>query len=278
MPPRPAATLPRPTPAGPPPGPTGLVVFVSDFGTRDAYAAEMAGALLKADPRAVPAAGHHGVPPQDVAAGAEALGRLVTAWPAGTTFVTVVDPGVGTDRAVLAATAGGQYHVAPDNGLLAALLDADPAAEAVRLPAPPPGASATFHGRDQMAPAAGRLTRGVPLASLGEAVADWARLPAPYYEIRPDGTAAGEVTRPDHFGNLLTTLPAGCVEAPATLHIAGRTINVGRTYGDVGDGESVALAGSSGYYEVAVRNGSAAAVLGVGRGERVEVRGASVGA
>ena len=260
-----------PRPAGPAPPPTGAVVFVTDFGEHDTYAAQMVGALLAADPRARAAAGFHAVPPQDVAAGADALAELVAAFPPGTTFVTVVDPGVGTGRPILAASAGGMRHVAPDNGLLVDLLDDDPAAEVVRL-AVPDGSSATFHGRDVMAPAAGRLTRGEPLAALGEATTVWVPLDRPGVERLDGGAVRGRVARADRFGNLITNVPRAAIPDAATATVAGRVVPVGRTYADVSPGEPVALVGSNGRWEVAVRNGDAAAAFGVGVGAPVELR------
>ena len=252
--------------------PSGAVVFVTDFGTTDTYAAQLAGGLLKADPRARVVAQYHAVPPQDVAAGAGALAELVAAFPPGTTFVTVVDPGVGTDRAILAASAGGMFHVAPDNGLLAGLLDADPAAEVVRLADPPPGAhagSVTFHGRDRMAPAAGRLTRGEPLRALGEPVTEWVRLDRPPVETLDDGAVVGRIARVDWFGNLLTNVPGTVCPQARTATLGGRTVPVGRTYADVKEGEPIALIGSNGRWEIAVRNGSAVQELSTAEGDPV---------
>ena len=265
------APLATPTPAGPPPPPTGAVVFVTDFGETDTYAAQLAGALLRADPRARLIAQFHAVPPQDVAAGADALAELVAAFPPGTAFVSVVDPGVGTGRAVLAASAGGMFHVAPDNGLLAAFLDDDPAAAAVRLDVPA-GSSATFHGRDVMAPAAGRLTRGEPLAALGEPATEWVPLDRPGFVTGEDGTVRGVVVRADRFGNLITNVPRSACPDPREVTVAGRVVPAGRTYADAAPGAPVALVGSNGRWEVAVRNGSAARVLGAGTGEVAEFR------
>ena len=253
-------------------GANGAVVFLTDFGTADTYAAQLAGALLKADPRARVAAACHAVPPQDVAAGAEMLAELVAAFPPGTTFVTVVDPGVGTDRAVLAAAAGGMFHVAPDNGLLGALLDADPAAEVVRLP-PPAGGSRTFHGRDQMTPAAGRLTRGEPLFALGEPTTDRVRLAPPAVETLTGGAVVGRVVRADWFGNLLTNVPGSACPGARAASLAGRTVPTGKTYADAAAGAPLALIGSNGRWEIAVRNGSAARELGAGEGDEVAFSG-----
>ncbi|NNJ25695.1 SAM hydrolase/SAM-dependent halogenase family protein [Alienimonas chondri] len=240
--------------------PNGAVVFVTDFGTTDTYAAQMVGALMRVDPRARVAAEHHAVPPQDVPAGSEALAELVAAFPAGVTFVAVVDPGVGSDRPILAARAGGMFFVAPDNGLLAPFFSADPSAEIVQL-SQGESRSRTFHGRDLMAPAAGRLTRGEPLRALGEPVAEWAPLERPGPESQADGTIVGRVVRSDRFGNLLTNVSRRACPAPASVRIADRAVPVGATYADVPVGGLVALIGSNDRWEIAVRNGSAAALL-----------------
>ena len=272
MPPRPPAT-PSPVPGEPggTPRPCGLCVFVTDFGTADTYAAQMAGAFHNAfgpNPAGRVAAEYHAVPPQDVAAGAAALAEVVPAFPPGTAFVTVVDPGVGTGRRILAARAGGHFHVAPDNGLLAALLDADPAAAAVRLPVPDAG-SATFHGRDVMAPAAGRLAAGVPLGRLGEAVSDWVRLPAAAGWEERDGVIVGTVARADRFGNLVTTVPRPACANPREVRLDGVPVPAGRTYADVPPHTPVALVGSGGMWEIAVRDGSAADALAAAAGDEV---------
>ena len=261
--------LPRatPTPLDDAP-PSGDVAFVTDFGTTDTYAAQMVGALLTANPRARVVAQHHAVPPQDVTAGAEALGELAAAFPPGTTFVAVVDPGVGTDRAVLAARAGGRFFVAPDNGLLSATLAADPAAEAVRLDQSA-ARSRTFHGRDLMAPAAGRLTRGTPLRMLGEPTATWVSLDVTPPRRRPDGAVVGRVVRADRFGNLLIDVSARLCPDAASATLAGRTVPAAGTYADVPAGAPLALIGSNGRWEIAVRDGNAAAALGVGPSESV---------
>jgi len=248
--------------------PNGLVVFVTDFGEADTYAAQMIGALLRTNPRARVAAQYHAVPPQHVAAGAEALAELVAAFPVGTTFVTVVDPGVGSERAILAATAGGMFHIAPDNGVLAALLDADPTAEVVRLPQDE-SRSATFHGRDLMTPAAGRLTRGEPLRALGEPTRDWVRLDRPAIERRPDGVIVGRVVKADRFGNLLTDVSRRDCPKPATATLGDRTVPIGRTYADAAPGEPIAVVGSNDRWEIAVRNGSAAEAFDAPEGTAV---------
>ena len=258
------------------------VTLTTDFGTADGYAAELAGAVWRVNPDARVFPATHAIPPQDVPAAAEVLPRLAAAFPPGTVHVAVVDPGVGSDRAVVAVRVGSQRFVAPDNGVLSRVLPAagpaKPGAdcEAVRLTDPRywrPHPSVTFHGRDLMAPVAGHLTLGVPLAELGEPIPPDTLVRLPTDAPRTvGGTVHGAVVKADRFGNLVTNVPAAAVPEDAAVEIRGRTVAVVRCYADVGGGEPLALVGSDGRLEVAVRDGSAAAVLGAGRGETLAVR------
>jgi S-adenosylmethionine hydrolase len=139
--------------------------------------------------------------------------------------------------------------------------------------------SATFHGRDIFAPVAAHLARGVPLKDLGPQVTDPVTWSATKPQRLDEGQVAAEIAYIDRFGNLVTNLrlfAKGQVpKDPAFIRIVvdGRTIPFHRTYADVPEGELVALVGSSGYLEIAVRNGNAAERLDVGIGTRVEVWG-----
>ncbi len=249
-----------------------VITLLTDFGTADGYVAELKGVLLGEAPGATLVDASHDLAPQDVDGARLALARYWLRYPPGTVHLVVVDPGVGTERAALAVGSEGRWLVGPDNGVLTpALLRAG--ARAVRLPVPPRSA-ATFHGRDVFAPAAARLAAGAPLDALG-APAD-----APVLRRTPearrlaDGGIEGVVITVDRFGNAITNLVAsGATAAPGGLVQLGdpawRTVPIRRVYADVGSGEVVALAGSNGLLEIAVRDGSAAAVLGVARGNRV---------
>jgi S-adenosylmethionine hydrolase len=178
--------------------------------------------------------------------------------------MVVVDPGVGTPRAVLAVASDGRYLVGPDNGVLSpALLLGDARAVAIPVPA---SAAPTFHGRDVLAPAAAALAAGAALDSIGLPFSGATILRTKEAVRRADGAIIGEVIAVDRFGNAITNLVgvrAGIVAA------AGRPIPVRATYGDVAANAPVALTGSSGLLEIAVRNGSAAKTLGLERGAAV---------
>jgi S-adenosylmethionine hydrolase len=177
-----------------------------------------------------------------------------------------VDPEVGTARRALAASAGGQFFVAPDNGLLTPVLDG---ARVMEL-AVPRDASPTFHGRDVFAPAAARLAMGARLADLGVTVDDAIRFPLPAPR-EVNGALVGEVIYVDRFGTLVTNFPEWMLSGGDRLHLGGSAVTVGRTFGDVERGGLVAFVGSGGTVEIAVRDGSAARTLGAGVGGEVRL-------
>jgi hypothetical protein len=198
----------------------------------------------------------------------------------------VVDPGVGTERRPLALrTAEDQYLVGPDSGVFTLFCppfaDADP--DAVELTERRwwrvPEASATFHGRDVFAPVAARLACAVAagevdLADFGVPARDLRRfdMPAP---VEDRGSYRGEVVHVDHFGNAVTNLPERWVAhagGAVVVEAGGKSMPVVRTYGDVEVGDLCALVGSSGWLEVACREGSAAERLGLASGIPVVLR------
>ena len=239
-----------------------IVTLTTDFGDRDGYVGAMKGVILSRAPGVVLVDITHAVPPQDIAAAANALADAAPFFPPGTVHVAVVDPGVGGERAAVVVAAGGQLFVGPDNGIFAL---AAPRPDAVHVIAEPDfrraSVAATFHGRDVFAPAAAQLALGAPPGAAGPAVPLRGRL-----EL-----AAGDcVVHVDRFGNLVTDIAR--VPATATIRIAGRTIaGVSRTYENGAPGELLAYVGSRGTIEIAVRGGSAAELLGAGRGTPVEI-------
>lgn len=246
-----------------------LITLLTDFGTADGYVAEVKGVLLTDAPGATLVDASHDLAPQDVDGARLALARYWLRYPPGTVHLVVVDPGVGTERAAIAVGSEGRWLVGPDNGVLTpALLRAG--ARAVRLPIPARSA-ATFHGRDVFAPAAARLAASVPLDTVGTPVDGPVLRRTPEARRLADGGIEGVVITVDRFGNAITNLVAsGATAAPGGVLRAGdRVVPIRRVYADVEPGEPVALAGSNGLLELAVRDGSAAAVLGVGRGARV---------
>jgi hypothetical protein len=254
------------------PGGAPRITLLTDFGTRDGYAAAMRGVLATLAPAALVEDASHDVPAGDIVHAAFALETYWRLYPPGTVHVVVVDPGVGSTRRALVGVADGRLLVAPDNGVLARLLAAADAARLHAIQDPAlmrPEVSRTFHGRDVFAPAAAHLTRGVPLEEFGPAVEDPVPLDVPV-PLRSDGVVQGEVVHVDAFGTLVTNVPAAWVEGGARVSVDDVAVGPVRgTYADVAPGRPVALVGSAGLLEVAVRNGSANRVLGCGRGAEV---------
>jgi S-adenosylmethionine hydrolase len=252
-----------------------IVTLTTDFGFHDGYAGAMKGVVLSLAPAATVVDITHGVPPQDVAAGAVALAQAAPLFPAGTIHVAVVDPGVGGDRADLLVEAGDQIFIGPDNGVLSLAARAGrriyriEAAGFQRQPVSP-----TFHGRDVFAPTAGRLASGASPSDVGPSVEGMFDLAQPVIARRA-GRAEGAVIHIDAFGNLITSLTADHVPAEASVEVEGRGgifhPVLARTFSDVTSGALVAYLGSGGQLEIARRNGSAAAYVGAERGAVVRV-------
>lgn len=242
-----------------------IVTLLTDFGTGDSYVAEMKAVLLSRAPGVVLVDISHQVAPGDIRAGQYLLGRAWKHFPEGTVHLAIVDPGVGTARRAIAAERDGHRFVAPDNGLLSFLL---PDGGFVSL-AVPDSAAATFHGRDVFAPAAARLATGAALGDLGESITDpcFAPLPSP----RHDHLAViGEVVYVDRFGTLVSNIPGDAMQPGARIRVEGSDAgSLRRTFRDVARGTLVAFVGSGGTVEIAVRDGSAARMLGVGVGAEV---------
>lgn len=245
-----------------------IITLLTDFGTRDSYLGEVRGVLLSLSPGATLVDLTHEILPGDIAAGAYILDRCRRQFPAGTVHLAVVDPGVGTSRAALAVRAHGQFFVGPDNGLFTRIYR-DAAVEAVVLRAAG-GGSATFHGRDLFAPAAAALASGRPLQTLGVPLeAEPERLNIPEPSLVPGGVR-GEVIYVDRFGTLVTNI--GSALLPDDARVRVQDLDLGplrRTFGEVPSGALLAFVGSDDSIEIAVRDGSAAERLGVGRGSAV---------
>ncbi|HKE17738.1 MAG TPA: SAM-dependent chlorinase/fluorinase [Kofleriaceae bacterium] len=249
-----------------------LVTLTTDFGTADGYVGAVKGVLHRLAPGVTVVDITHDVPRHDIAAGAHVLATAAPWFPAGTVHVAVVDPGVGGARRGVVVAAGGQVFVGPDNGIfdLAAPLPSavhEIAAAGFRADR----VSSTFHGRDVFAVAAARLAAGAPPERAGPAVALTGRLPG---AGAAGAAGAHRVVHVDVFGNLVTDVDGGAVPAGSRVRVAGREVGPLRaTFEDVARGEVLAYVGSGGTVEIAVREGSAAELLGAGRGAPVEVIG-----
>ncbi|MCG8424167.1 MAG: SAM-dependent chlorinase/fluorinase [Proteobacteria bacterium] len=253
-----------------------IVTLTSDFGTSDGYVGAMKGVILTRAASAVIVDIAHDVSPCAIAAGAYCLAQAAPYFPPGTIHVAVVDPGVGTERRAVIADDGRCLFIAPDNGLLALAVPEPRAVFAIESPAfVRDQVSATFHGRDIFAAAAGTLARGGSPRDAGPQVA-LSPLPVTGGQTPHDGnhTAAWlyRVIYVDRFGNLITDCPGTDVAAHARITAGTCTIaGLSRTFGDVAVGAPVAYIGSAGTVEIAIRQDSAARVFGLGPGDPVHI-------
>ena len=257
-----------------------IITLTTDFGTRDAYVAEMKGVMLDI----AASTGHpvslidltHEVAAHDVTEGALALDAATPFFPRGSIHLAVVDPGVGTDRRGLVLRTDRAIFVGPDNGLFTPFLERPRQWEAWELRAEEyrlPTVSRTFHGRDIFAPAAAHLAAGIAPERFGSPVRDPIRLSWPTVRAVA-GAVAGAVLHVDRFGNLVTSIRAESladIGRSARIRLGGRPLPLVGTYGDLGEGQAGALVGSSGRLEIAVREGSAAARFKARRGTPVVV-------
>jgi S-adenosylmethionine hydrolase len=253
-----------------------VITLLTDFGTTDGYVGTMRGVILGINGDATIVDITHDVAAQDVPAAAFVLSTAYPYFPADTIHVVVVDPGVGSARRALAVRTPRGVFVAPDNGGLSHVYAREPTFQVVQLTErrywlSPVGD--TFHGRDVFAPVSAHLSLGMPIGEFGPPIDDPQRFSVPEPQAGRDGGIKGQILHVDRFGNLVTNvLPQMLPADEVTIHIAGHTVSgPQRAYAGAAGGELLALVGSHGYVEVAVRNGSAAQVLGVGRGAEVRI-------
>lgn len=249
------------------------ILLLTDFGTADPYVAAMKGVLVAGAPETPIFDLSHDVAFGDVEGASFLLAAAAPYWPAGTIFVAVVDPGVGSARRILAVRCDEQIFLAPDNGLLERLFDGGEPRAVERPDLYLPGPGATFHGRDRFAPVAAWLAGGGAFASLGPTITDPVRGKAPPPQRSAGGEIEGRVAHVDRFGNLVTDVPADWLPAqPCELRVgAHRTSRRAAHYTAMPAGEPAMVAGSLGTIEVSLRGESLARAWGVGRGAEVRI-------
>jgi S-adenosylmethionine hydrolase len=261
----------------------GIVTLTTDFGLRDSYVAQMKGTILSIALRVTIVDVTHAVSRHSIVQGAFVLSDVWRRFPDGTAHVAVVDPGVGTDRRPIALEVDGQYFVGPDNGLFSSILET---AEREKFTWRgvvltnrdywrARDVSSTFHGRDIFAPAAAHLVNGTHLSHLGDPLTDPVRLTLPTMHTE-EGALHGEIVYVDGFGNCVTNIPADALHAvgSSSMRIASGTladVPLATTYALVPEGAPLALVGSHGYLEIAVRRGNAAAEYHLDPGTPVSV-------
>ncbi|QQS34083.1 MAG: SAM-dependent chlorinase/fluorinase [Acidobacteriota bacterium] len=248
------------------------IALLTDFGTRDHFAASMKGVITGIAPNVPVFDITHEIPPGDIHSAAFTLFACFRDMPAGTVIVAVVDPGVGSNRRPIAVKADERFLVGPDNGIFSFLLDTSTNAEVnliERQFKPSADISKTFHGRDIFAPAAAHIALGTPIEELGRSVSDAVRLQCIYPENNGE-TMIGRVLHIDRFGNVITNVPASCLENVLTAEVNAEKIE--RTlqcYVDGESGELFLIAGSIGLIEISLNGASAATELGASVGDTV---------
>ncbi len=257
-----------------------VITLLSDF--EDVYPASMKGVILGINPIVSIVDISHSVRRHDICSGAFILMSCAGYFPSGTVHIAVVDPGVGTERRPLAIraespVAGVQYFIGPDNGLLI------PAARSIgdfavynitNTTLFRKNVSGTFHGRDIFAPLGAHISKGMDIGNVGTKVFDFVELDFGKVE-KTDGSLRGQVVFIDHFGNIVTNIPADAVkdiQPGDVLEIQKKKVLFQTSYGFCKKGEAVALIGSHGYLEIAVNQGSAAVLFNMEQGDEIVIR------
>lgn len=255
--------------------PNGIITLLTDFGESDGFVGAMKGVILSINPDAKIVDISHHIVPQDVEAGAFILNNSYPFFPPGTIHVAIVDPGVGSERRILAVAANHNIFIAPDNQILKYIFYSNETLAVVEVLNKQfflKRVSQTFHGRDIFAPVAAHLSLGLPIQNLGNIVLDY-DCGAIDQPIVAGQKIFGKIIHIDKFGNLITNI-AECLLKNSKISLAAGSHRIGKlssAYDDVEIGCPVAVIGSSGFLEIAVRNGNAQQQLSINRGDRVEL-------
>ena len=260
--------------------PQSIITLLTDFGQQDYFVGAMKGVILSINPDARIVDISHEIPPRDIDAAAFNLLSCYEDFPAQTVHAAVVDPGVGSDRRGIAIECAGQFFVGPDNGLFSWICEREKDWMAVHLtnrrffrqPV-----SRTFHGRDIFAPFVAHLSNGTALSEFGEPVRDIVKLDSLAPKTINGNTIEGRIIHIDRFGNCVTNFSAEHLSSRATatswkMLINDREIDSLReSFAEGKRNEIFCIVGSAGFLEISARNASAAELLGVRRGQKVQL-------
>ncbi len=253
------------------------IVLLTDFGHKDHYVGIIKGVIHSIAPQAPIIDLCHEVPPQDIRSGAYLLGVSYRFFPKGTIFLSVVDPGVGTDRRIVIAQLGDWYFVNPDNGLLTIILEQEKLKQAIHVTHPKywlSPVSSTFQGRDIMSPVAARLYRDSQPKKFGKPIKDSLKVLSSKPATKGEKTIEGEVFYVDHFGSLITNIPSQMIpkNCQCRVSVAHKKLHrIVRSYGDASPGEWVAVVASADLLEIAVNQGNAQKEIQAKAGDPVRV-------
>lgn len=262
-----------------------IITLTTDFGLTDEYVGVIKGVILTRSPDASIVDLSHQIERQNIRQAALLIKSAYRFFPAGTIHLLVVDPGVGSSRKLILLQADGHFFLAPDNGVLGLFLDPEHFQTAYEVMCDQyylSPVSATFHGRDILAPVAAELAAGLDPEVVGPVIDLQVLKKLEVAAEKTDferGIIAGEIIGMDHFGNLQTNITGSSLKAlfgghESTIKIIVKdtTITgVQAAYFERAPGEVVAIVNSKEYLEIAVNQGNAAKVLGAVTGEKVTV-------
>ncbi len=261
---------------------TPIITLTTDFGLNDHFVGTMKGVILAIEPEAQIIDICHSVQAFDVLDGALTISQAYSYFPSGTVHMVIVDPGVGTARRPLIVTSERHHFVAPDNGVLSLIYQKEERLSARHVSGEHyflQPVSNTFHARDVFSPVAAYLAKGVDPVKFGEEVSDFVRFSAPKPKAVNESTLRGVVLRVDRFGNLITNITPQDAPMLFTEDASGFKIVIGKreitqikdAYALGAPGEVFGILGSMGYLEIAANRGSAAQIIGVGKGSDVNI-------
>ena len=259
-----------------------FVTLTTDFGFNDHYVGTIKGVILDIVPDVQIVDICHSIQPFDVLDGALTIAQAYSYFPTSTVHLVIVDPGVGTARRPIIASSDRHHFVGPDNGVLSLIYSREERIHVRSVTADHyylQPISNTFHGRDIFAPIAAYLAKGVETDKFGEEVSDFVRFNAPTPKPVSDHALRGVVLKVDRFGNLVTNItekdaPMLFKEDPAPFKITIGNCEVTEiklNYAQGAPKQVFGIVGSMGYLEIAANRGSAAQIVGAGKGSDVNI-------
>jgi S-adenosylmethionine hydrolase len=257
-----------------------IITLTTDFGLNDHFVGTIKGVILSIVPEVEIVDICHSVQAFDVLDGALTIAQAYSYFPSGTVHLVVVDPGVGTARRPILVTSDRHHFVAPDNGVLSMIYAREERLHIRHITAEHYSlqpVSNTFHARDVFSPVAAWLAKGVDPEKFGDEISDFVRFNAPKPKAVDGSTLRGVVLKADRFGNLVTNItpqdaPALFAAVPVQFKIrVGKQeiTEIHSNYSEGAPGEVFGILGSMGYLEIAVDRGSAAKIIGAGKGSEV---------
>jgi hypothetical protein len=256
-----------------------LVAFLSDFGLRDSYVAEVKGVILSISSEIEILDITHQIEPQNVLQAALMLRRSAEFMPQGTVFLSVIDPGVGSDRRVIAVETSRATFIAPDNGLVwmtVNQMDVHTVVAVENYQYYFQNPSSTFEGRDRMAPVAAYSALGVEATQFGPTQTGITKLEMPPTKVDNE-VLMGEIIYFDRFGNAITNISFDdlmqfeTLKLPMVYHNGREIGHIVSTFSDSENGAPLAYFGSSGYLELAVNRGNFRIKMMAESGQQVAV-------